>query len=316
MIGIPRSARERSLIVRTHLRLSHTQLLVFVLQLIELPVDAAMRQQLLVVADLAHLAFVHGDDLVGALNRGEPVRDDHRGSAFHHVGKSVAYPQLGVGIDAGRGFIQDQDLRIMRKRAGKGDQLLLSRAQCTSALQHRLFELLRQRADEIGHVHAFSGVLYLLIADPCRPQADVILDGAAEQEGILQDYAEAPAQVGEIQLADIDAVNADGTSLDVIKTHQEGDDGGLARAGMAHDGHGLARLDDERDVAQYPVEPGAVGLRCLWWLRAPGQAVAMAVTCNLSNFRRSFGGVMPAISKPDMVELDAPSSFRLDWMVR
>src|SRR5215472_9748146 len=67
--------RSQLSVVRADLRLPHSQLLVFVLQLIELPVNAAMRQQLLVVADLAHLAFVHGDDLIGSLNRREPVRD-------------------------------------------------------------------------------------------------------------------------------------------------------------------------------------------------------------------------------------------------
>src|SRR5262249_41657799 len=74
VIWIPRCARDcrKRLIVRAHLGLAHAQLLVFVLELVELPVDAAVGEQLLVAADLAHLAFVHDDDLVGALDGGEP----------------------------------------------------------------------------------------------------------------------------------------------------------------------------------------------------------------------------------------------------
>src|SRR6185369_7454916 len=43
--------------------------LVFVLQLVKLVVNTAVGEQLLVRADLAHLAFMHNDDLVGSLNR-------------------------------------------------------------------------------------------------------------------------------------------------------------------------------------------------------------------------------------------------------
>jgi hypothetical protein len=53
-------------VVGTDLR--HAKFLVFVLQLIELPVNPAFGQQCLVVPDLAHLAFVHHDDIVRPLN--------------------------------------------------------------------------------------------------------------------------------------------------------------------------------------------------------------------------------------------------------
>jgi|SRR5215472_8406176 len=50
------------------LRLRDTHFLVFVLKLVELPINAALGEQLLVAADLADLALVHDDDLVGSLN--------------------------------------------------------------------------------------------------------------------------------------------------------------------------------------------------------------------------------------------------------
>src|SRR5271156_538681 len=76
------------------------RLLIFVLQLIELVVNAALGQQLLVRSHLADLAFVHHDDLVGALDGGETVRDDQGCSAFHHAIERVAHTELGLGIDA------------------------------------------------------------------------------------------------------------------------------------------------------------------------------------------------------------------------
>ena len=56
----------------------HTDLLVFVLELVELIVNTAIGEQLLVSSHFAHLAFVHHDDLVGALHGREAVGDDHR----------------------------------------------------------------------------------------------------------------------------------------------------------------------------------------------------------------------------------------------
>ena len=50
--------------------------LVFVLELVELPVEAAVGEQLLVGALLAELAFVHDEDGVGALDGGEAVGDE------------------------------------------------------------------------------------------------------------------------------------------------------------------------------------------------------------------------------------------------
>ncbi len=59
--------------------------LIFVLQLIEPVINAALGEQLLVGTHFANLAFVHHDDLIGALDSGEPVSDDYRSAAFDHA---------------------------------------------------------------------------------------------------------------------------------------------------------------------------------------------------------------------------------------
>src|SRR5271157_3479610 len=100
--------------VRGRRRPRHTDLLILILQLIQLPVNPALGQQLLVRSHFAHLAFVHHDDLVGALDGGEPVRDDQRRPPFHHAVERVAHPELGLGIDARSRLIENQNLRIVR----------------------------------------------------------------------------------------------------------------------------------------------------------------------------------------------------------
>src|ERR1019366_1306004 len=100
--------------------------LILILQLVKLVVNPALGQQLLVRSHLADLAFVHHDDLVGALDGRESVRDDQRRSPFHHAVERVAYPELGLRIHARSCFIQNQNLRTMRQRARERNQLFLS----------------------------------------------------------------------------------------------------------------------------------------------------------------------------------------------
>ena len=59
----------------------------------------------LVRAGFAQLAFVHYQNAVGALNRGQPVRDHNRGSSFHHAIQCLPDTQLGFRVDIGSCFI-------------------------------------------------------------------------------------------------------------------------------------------------------------------------------------------------------------------
>src|SRR5271169_412658 len=73
-------------------------LLILILQLVELVVNSALGQQLLVRSHFADLPFVHHDDLVGTLDGRQPVRDDQRRSPFHHVVERVAHTELGLRV--------------------------------------------------------------------------------------------------------------------------------------------------------------------------------------------------------------------------
>src|SRR5205823_1908026 len=76
-------------------------LLILVLQLIQLPINPSQRQELLMVARLAELAFMHHQNSVGALDCGQSVRDHDRRASFHHSGQRLAYAQLGLRVHAG-----------------------------------------------------------------------------------------------------------------------------------------------------------------------------------------------------------------------
>ncbi len=67
------------------------------------------------------------------------------------------------------------------------------------------------------------------------------------------------------KFANVDSADADGSALHFVESQQQTGNRGLARAGVAHHGDGLAGLDAEADVAQHPVlvfvgEPDVVEL--------------------------------------------------------
>ena len=76
--------------------------------------------QFFVRADFADAAALQHHDLVGAANGGKPVRDhDHR-AVRHQVRQRPLHQHFGFGIQVRRGFVQNQDRRILQQRAGDG----------------------------------------------------------------------------------------------------------------------------------------------------------------------------------------------------
>ena len=227
------------------------------MQLVKLVVDAALRQQLLVRAHLADLAFVHDDDLVGALNRGEAVRDDERGAAFDQL---VSASRTRISVSVSTLEVASSRIRILglcaSARAKEMScfwpvESVLPRS-CTGSLNP--LGSVRMKSARFTSSAACSTCF---VGDPVGAEADVLLDRAGEQERILQHDAEAAAQIVEIHVADVDAVDADRALLHVVEAQQQRDDRGLAGAGVADDGDGLAGFDGEGDVAENPV--GFVG---------------------------------------------------------
>ena len=59
----------------------------------------------------------------------KPVRDGDRGAALHQVVQRLLDFLLGLGVDRGRGFVEDQDARVDQQRARDRDALALAARQ-------------------------------------------------------------------------------------------------------------------------------------------------------------------------------------------
>ena len=91
--------------------------------------------------------------------------------------------------------------------AGKAEQLPLSGGEIVATLTHLFVQPMVQLVDELVGVDVAADLHDLAVGDTLFPQNDVGADGAREQEHVLQHLAEVPAQGGDPDLADVDAVD-------------------------------------------------------------------------------------------------------------
>src|SRR6266446_1825183 len=235
------------------------QLLLFVLELIQPIVDPALDEELLMRTLLAQPALVEYEDAIRMLNCAETMRDHERGSTGEQAVQRFANEQLCFGIHAGSGFVENQEARIMRQRAGKIDELPLADGKCRTALVNTGSDSFWKRADEISEANFIDSPFDGAAVNVWSAEANVCFDCTGEKERILEHDAELPAQILQIDGSNVLAVEKNLAALNIVKAQEQGNQGGLAGAGMSDDGEGLPGLDAEGYIAQNPIFVG--GLR-------------------------------------------------------
>ena len=123
---------------------------------------------------------MHDDNLVGALNGGQTVGDDQRRPPFHHAAQCVAHTELGLRIHAGSRFIENQNIRIVRQRAGKRNQLLLPGGERRAPFPHFFFESAGQGSNKFSEVYILRRLLHVPVLNARRPQPDISANRTAE----------------------------------------------------------------------------------------------------------------------------------------
>ena len=174
----------------------------------------------------------------------------------HHLGERGADLVLLGRVDGRGRVVEDEHGRVGEDRARDRDPLPLAAREREAALaEHRLVAV-GQASDERGRACQLGGALDVLVARVGPADADVLAHALAEQERLLEDERDRAADVGEPQLAQVEAVEQHAAVLRVVEAREQAGDGALARAGRADERERLAR----RDVQVEPVEHGAVAL--------------------------------------------------------
>src|SRR5207245_5934299 len=103
---------------------------------IEIVIASLSGVELLMRATFDDLPLLHNQNLIGAADGGKPVRDDERCPALHEIRKPVLDHRLRFRIQAGCGFVEDQDSRLGKNRARNRDALPWSAGKFHAALDY------------------------------------------------------------------------------------------------------------------------------------------------------------------------------------
>src|SRR5688572_31836938 len=109
------------------------------LKIIEAAVGAAEGDQLIVAALLDDAPLTHDQDLVRVTHRRKPMRNHEHGAALQQLFGRLLHQTLGLSIQRGCGFVEDEDRGIAQNGSRDREPLPLAPRQAGSALaQHRL----------------------------------------------------------------------------------------------------------------------------------------------------------------------------------
>ncbi len=152
--------------------------------------------QFVVGAEFGDAAGDEDGDLIGVAGGGDAVGDEDGGAAFHDSLEAAEDSLFGVGVDAGEGIVEDEDLWIADDGAGDGGALLLAAGEGEAAFADFGVEAFGEFENLGADVSDGGGFLNLLGRCVGSAEGDVLADGLGEEECLLRDEADVVAQVG------------------------------------------------------------------------------------------------------------------------
>src|SRR5206468_4310836 len=177
------------------------------LQLVKPRVETAAPHEIGVRALFVDAPVVKHEDPVGGVHRRETVRDRDAGAACEESRHRLSDERFGFRVDARHRFVQDENGRIVHEGPGDGQKLTLPVRNVGAALAQELAEPLRQARDEAGAGCLESPREVRRRHGAVGAQAQILLDGAREQDTVLNDDTDATAEARQVPLADVDGVH-------------------------------------------------------------------------------------------------------------
>src|SRR5262249_51748030 len=133
----------------------------------------------------------------------------------------LAYLQFGLGVERRRRLIQQYDRCILDERASDGDTLALAAGELQAVFADGCLVAARERHDEIMRIGGLGGGDDFVVACTRLAELDVFPNGATEQEHILSDIGDMPAQRLTRTQGHILIVDEDLAALCVVETQEQ-----------------------------------------------------------------------------------------------
>ena len=159
------------------------------------------------------------------------------------------------GVQVGQGLVQKQEFGVGGHGAGNGHALLLAAGQLVGIAVHILLDAHHPE----GILDAALDLLLRQLLD-LQAEGDVLPHSHVGPEGVGLEHQVQPAfagfcVIGQIRVDHLHAVDGHDAALWLFQAGDDAQRGGLAAAGRAQQGHEVAVLNDQVDVAQNVVIP-------------------------------------------------------------
>lgn len=200
------------------------------------------------ITALDDLSVLQNHDGVGVAHGGEAVSDHEGGPFCHQTIHALLDVLFRSRIDGARRFIEDQDWCPGYRRSRDIKKLSLALAQVRAvALQNRVIALWKPHDKGMGRCH-LRCLNDLLVCGIKPSVADILHDRSRKQVGILKNHGDMAAQLVPLNMADINAVDSDGPTLDIVEAVDEVRDRRLSGSRGTHEGDLLPRPRVEADI--------------------------------------------------------------------
>src|SRR6267143_2155231 len=188
------------------------------------------------------ISKAHGAQTVG----------DHQGGAVPGGGfQRINNQPFGCGVEAAGWLIKNQNRRIAQDGSSDGNSLLLSAGEAGASFRYARFVCERLLANESVGVGGDGGRDDLGLGGVRTAKSNILANGSAEEERVLQDQTDVIAQRLKLIGTALLAIDVDMTCGRIKKAGNETGEGGFAGAGGPDNGDPFSRSNAQADMREH-----------------------------------------------------------------
>ena len=199
------------------------------------------------------VVVIQDEDLIGVLYRGDALGNDDDGGVLQVFLEGLPDGRLCGRVHSGGGVVQNEDSGLAQHGPGDTKPLLLAAGDVGAALGQHGVKPVGEGHDKVVGLGVFGGLDDLFLGGVRTAPEKVFPDGSGEEHVGLKDHADAAAQLLQGVVPHVHPVHQNRAAGDVVEPGDEVDQGGLAGAGTAHNGHKGTGLYGEADVGEHVV---------------------------------------------------------------
>src|SRR5918997_2411957 len=190
-------------------------------------------------------AVLQNQDEVRVGHGVEVVGNDQGRLSGHEAIQGFLDLRLVFDVEARHRLVQDQDTGVPDDSPRDSDPLSLAAGEGVAPLADDGLVSIFELHYEVVGVGCFGGLDNLFRGSVQLPVGDVLLDGGAEEDRVLEDDPDLLAQGLELVVLYVSPIDPDGAASGFVEAEDQADEGRLAGSRSADQRHPLAGKDVE-----------------------------------------------------------------------